>query len=197
VPDKALLFASGLALADKIAAAYGSTPGVEASDLRAVARAALHRASEGYNPNKGAFEAYAGRAIRNALNSLHQEQVRLARRQVLEADLCPPLGDTEGAATAPMQKLPDQFQDVLNQVRSAESKRVLANLLAKMPDRTRKILAMVGAGHSYTEIAERHGISKQAAHKTAAAAMNHLRERLTAQGFQGLDSQGLLRASDL
>jgi aspartokinase-like uncharacterized kinase len=44
---------------------------------------------------------------------------------------------------------------------------------------------------------ERLGISKQAAHKAAATAMDDLREQLAACGFKGLDSHGLLKSDSL
>ena len=65
------LFTNHLAFADRIAAGYANTPAATPDDLRAIAREALHRASLKYDPSKGPFEPYAGRAIRNALNDLH------------------------------------------------------------------------------------------------------------------------------
>jgi RNA polymerase sigma factor (sigma-70 family) len=192
MPDAAVLFREALPLADKIAGGYANIPGMTVDDVRAVAHAALHRAALAFDPARGAFEAYAARAIRNALNSLHQKEARHARQHLPEADLAPAAATTDGG-TAPSQRLPDEFQDVLSQVRSQESRRVLENLLTALPARTRQILALVAEGHSYAEIGERLGISKQAAHKTAVAAMDILRDQLAAQGFCGLDSQGLLR----
>lgn len=193
MPDADSLFREALPLADKIAGGYSNIPGMTADDVRAVAHAALHRAALAFDPARGAFEAYAARAIRNALNSLHQKEARHARQHLPEADLAGP-ASTEGS-TAPSQRLPDEFQDVLSQVRSQESRRVLENLLASLPVRTQQILALVAEGHSYAEIGERLGVSKQAVHKAAAAALDSLREQLAAQGFGGLDSQGFLRTA--
>jgi RNA polymerase sigma factor for flagellar operon FliA len=165
-----------------------------ADDVRAVAHAALHRAALAFDPARGVFEAYAARAIRNALNSLHQKEACHARQFVPEADLALSAFTTAGG-TSPSQRLPDEFQDVLSQVRSQESRRVLENLLASLPVRTQQILALVAEGHSYAEIGERLGVSKQAVHKAAAAALGSLREQLAAQGFGGLDSQGFLQTA--
>ena len=188
------LFHAHLPLADKIAGGYANIPGVSMDDVRAVAQAALHRAALAFDPARGAFEAYAAQAIRNALNSLHQKEARLARQIVPEADLALSTFTTTGS-TAPGQRLPDEFQDVLAQVRSQESRRVLESVLATLPERTRQILGLVAAGRSYAEICESLGISKQAAHKAATSAMAQIREQLAAQGFGGLDSQGFLRTS--
>ncbi len=194
MPDADTLFREALPLADKIAGGYANIPGMTVDDVRAVAHAALHRASLAFDPARGAFEAYAARAIRNALNSLHQKEARYARQHLPEADLALAAFTTAGG-TAPSQRLPDEFQDVLAQVRSQESRRVLENLLASLPVRTQQILALVAEGHSYAEIGERLGVSKQAVHKAAAAALDSLREQLAAQGFGGLDSKGLLRTA--
>ena len=189
--DADTLFHAHLLLAKKIAGGYANIPGVSMDDVRAVAQVALHRAAQAFDPERGEFEAYAARAIRNALNSLHQKEARHARQHMPEADLAVS-ASTEGS-TAPSQRLPDEFQDVLSQVRSQESRRVLEAVLATLPDRTRQILGLVAAGRSYAEIGETLSISKQAAHKAATSAMTHIREQLAAQGFGGLDSQGFLR----
>ena len=191
MPHADALFRESLPLADKIAGGYSNIPGMTADDVRAVAHAALHRAALAFDPARGAFEAYAARAIRNALNSLHQKEARHARQHLPEADLVLAAFTTQGS-TSPSQRLPDEFQDVLSQVRCQESRRVLENLLASLPARTQQILALVAEGHSYAEIGERLGVSKQAVHKAAAAALDSLREQLAAQGFGGLDSRGFL-----
>jgi len=191
MPDAQALFHAHLPLADKIAGGYANIPGVSMEDVRVVAQAALHRAALAFDPARGAFEAYAARAIRNALNSLHQEEARHARQHQPEADLA--FSASTDGSTAPSQRLPDEFQDVLTQVRSQESRRVLEAVLATLPDRTRQIPGLVAAGRSYAEIGETLSISKQAAHKAATSAMTHIREQLAAQGFGGLDSHGFLR----
>ncbi len=49
-------------------------------------------------------------------------------------------------------------------------------------------------GKSYSEIGTSLGISKQAAHKLAGAAITTLRENLASMGFQGIDTLGLLKS---
>ncbi|MCX6868266.1 MAG: hypothetical protein NTV46_19080 [Verrucomicrobia bacterium] len=49
-------------------------------------------------------------------------------------------------------------------------------------------------GKSYSEIGATMGVSKQAAHKLAGAAITSLRERLEAMGFQGVDTLGFLKS---
>jgi RNA polymerase sigma factor (sigma-70 family) len=193
MPDSDSLFHESLPLADKIASGYANIPGMTAEDVRSVAHAALHRAALAFDPARGEFGPYAARAIRNALNSLHQKEVRHAQQHLPEADMVV-TASTE-ASTSPSQRLPDEFQDVLTQVRSQESRLVLENLLASLPPRSRQILALVAAGHSYAEIGGQLGVSKQAVHKAATAALDKLREQLADQGFGGLDSKGFLQTA--
>ncbi|MCX6968666.1 MAG: hypothetical protein NTV93_00740 [Verrucomicrobia bacterium] len=51
-----------------------------------------------------------------------------------------------------------------------------------------------GQGHSYSEIGDQLGMTKQGVHKIADAALKSLREHLESQGFGGLDSVGLLKS---
>lgn len=193
--DADALFHAHLSLADRIVSGYANIPGVTPDDIRAVARAALHRAACAFDPARGSFEPFAAQAIRNALNTLHQKEARHARQHVAEADLAGS-AVTEGG-TSPVQRLPDGTLNVVNQVRSDESRLVLETLLAELPPRTRQILALVALGHSYAEIGEKLGVSKQAAHKTAAAALELLRDQLSQRGFAGLDSVGLLKSGSM
>ena len=50
-------------------------------------------------------------------------------------------------------------------------------------------------GKSYSEIGASLGVSKQAAHKLAHAAIAALRERLESMGFSGVDTLGFLKSS--
>lgn len=186
------LFADHLAFAERIAAGYANVSGATADDLRAVAHGALHRASLKYDPSKGPFEPYAGRAIRNALNDLHAQQAKIAHHEVV---IETPSGETTQGAF--IERSSDPQQDVALIVSRVESREVLEELLATLSARARAILGCVAQGHSYAEIGERLGISKQAAHKTATAALDHLRAQLAARGFKGLDSQGLLKSDSL
>jgi RNA polymerase sigma factor (sigma-70 family) len=186
------LFATHLAFADSIAAGYANTPAATPDDLRAIAREALHRASLKYDPGKGPFEPYAGRAIRNALNDLHAKHAKVAKHEIV-------IETQQDASTQAsfIDQAADHHQDVAMIVSRVESREVLEELLAALSPRSRMILGCVAQGHSYVEMGERLGITKQAAHKAAAAAMDDLREQLEARGFKGLDSQGLLKSDSL
>ncbi len=66
--------------------------------------------------------------------------------------------------------------------------------MTSISPRLRLVAEGIRAGKSYSEIGNSLGISKQAAHKLAGAAINTLREKLEAMGFQGLDTLGLLKS---
>jgi DNA-directed RNA polymerase specialized sigma24 family protein len=106
-----------------------------------------------------------------------------------------PAGETTQGAF--IEQSPDPQQDVALLVSRVESREVLETLLATLSPRTRSILGCVAQGLSYAEMDGRLGISKQAAHKAATAAMDDLRDQLAARGFKGLDSQGLLKSDSL
>lgn len=60
--------------------------------------------------------------------------------------------------------------------------------------RLRQIAEGIRDGKSYSEIGTSLGISKQAAHKLAGAAISTLRERLATMGLHGIDTIGLLKS---
>jgi RNA polymerase sigma factor (sigma-70 family) len=186
------LFENHLHLASRIVSGYRNIPGLEAEDIRSVAQAALSRAAHSYRPERGEFTPFANTAIRNALNTLHQQQQRRASNLHFEADLSPDPGQETDATTSLVERFADSSADVILQARRGEARAVLDRHLAALPERTRQILLWVGEGCSYSEIGTRLGISKQAANKIAQEAMAHIREQLHAVGYQGIDSAGVL-----
>jgi len=66
--------------------------------------------------------------------------------------------------------------------------------MSSLSPRLRQVAEGIRDGRSYSEIGTALGISKQAAHKLAGAAIATLREKLEAMGFQGLDTLGLLKS---
>ena len=67
--------------------------------------------------------------------------------------------------------------------------------MCALSPRLRLVAEGIRDGRSYSEIGTTLGISKQAAHKLAGAAIATLREKLASMGFQGLDTLGLLKSS--
>ena len=58
---------------------------MQLDDVVSVARQALHRAAEGYDATRGAFDPYAARASRTALNDFFTRQARHAKVEVPES----------------------------------------------------------------------------------------------------------------
>jgi RNA polymerase sigma factor (sigma-70 family) len=187
------LFQQHLPLADSIAAGYANIPGVQRDDVVSIARQALHRAVEAYDAVLGPLAPFAGRAIRNALNNLYQREMRHQRVMVPEALLASL--DSAGDARPLSEQQADTSQNTLMQAGQRETRAILMELMAKLPERTQEILTRLASGQSHAEIGAVFGVSKQAIHKTASAALEFLRAELSASGFDGLDSVGLLKST--
>ncbi len=181
-----------LGLARMIAYEYANIPGASLDEVVAEANNALAAAGRGFDPAKGQFTAYAGRAIRNALNDYFGKQLRYVKANefILDDDA------NKSASTAgirPRRDL-DPAADVALDVRAAESRRILEEVIAELAPRSRQIVAQIWSGKSYAEIGAEMGISKQAVHKVGYAALQSLREKLELRGFGGIDSKGFLKS---
>ncbi len=187
------LFQQHLPLADSIAAGYSNIPGVQRDDVVSIARQALQRAVESYDASRWPLAPYAGRAIRNALNTLYQREVRHAR-VVISESLIPCL-DSAGEPVPLTDKWADSAQNTVLQAGQQESSALLLQLMAQLPERTQGILTRLASGQSHAEIGAALGVSKQAIHKTASAAFALLRTQLGTLGFGGLDTVGLLKSN--
>ena len=180
-----------LPLARHIASDFSNIPGLDLPEIEIQAQEALASAGRQFDPSKGDFTAYASQAVRNALRSLYEKQVRHHHHHAYVLDQ--PLQSTQ---TDLVQNIPDKKQEsVATQVNRAESIAALQRAMAQMPERFRVVLTAIGQGHSYSEIGDQLGMTKQGVHKIAAAATQALREHLESQGFGGLDSVGLLKSS--
>ena len=187
------LVEQNLGLARMIAYEYANIPGASMDEVVAEAGTALAAAARAFDPAKGQFTAYAGRAIRNALNSFFTRQLRYVKVHELTLDAAATTS-TSTNATGP-KDYPDTGADVVLAARAAESRRILEEVLAQIPSRSRLIVLRIREGKSYSEIGEELSISKQAVHKVAHAALQSLREKLEARGFSSIDSKGFLKSS--
>ena len=179
-----------LPLARHIARDFSNIPGLDLPEIEIQAQEALASAGRQFDPSKGDFTAYASQAVRNALRSLYEKQVRHHHHHAYVLDQ--PLQSTQ---TDLVQNIPDKKQEsVATQVNRAESIAALQRAMAQMPERFQVVLTAIGRGSSYSEIGDQLGMTKQGVHKIAAAATQALREHLESQGFGGLDSVGLLKS---
>lgn len=182
-----------IGLARMIAYEYANIPGANIDEVIAEAQSALAAAGRAYDPEKGQFSAYAGRAIRNALNSFFNRQLRYLKVHDFSLDTDPVTTETNGS---PVRKEhADPGADVPLAVRAAESRRILEDALAELPPRSRTIVEQLRQGKSYSDIGSVLGISKQAVHKVGYAALQSLREKLESRGFSGIDSKGFLKST--
>jgi RNA polymerase sigma factor (sigma-70 family) len=181
-----------LPLAGKIARDFSNIPGLDHKEIEIQAQEALAAAGRQYDPAKGDFTAYAAQAVRNALRSLYERQVR--HHQHHQYVLDQPAG-MQSTQTDLVQNTPDQKQEsVVTGVSRAESIAALRTAMEGMPEKYRVVLSGVSEGKSYSEIGEKMGMTKQGVHKIVTAAIQSLKERLESQGFDGVDSVGLLKS---
>jgi RNA polymerase sigma factor (sigma-70 family) len=183
-----------LPLAARIAREFSNVPGLPHAEIEIVAQEALANAARHFDSAKGDFTAYAARAIRNALRDLYERQVRHHRHHIYDLDL--PITESATTPEARVQHVEAPDFPLANQAAAAlESGKRLEMAMKSLSPRLRLVAEGIRDGKSYTEIGAMLGVSKQAAHKLAGAAVAALRDHLEAMGFQGVDTLGFLKSS--
>lgn len=181
-----------LPLAAKIAREFSNIPGLPHAEIEIAAQEALAHADRLFDPEKGDFAAYAARAMRNALRDLYERQVRHHQHHVYDLDLPATQFTTPEAR---IQQVPAPDFPLADQAAAAlESGKRLEMAMSTLSPRLRQVAEGIRDGKSYSEIGTSLGISKQAAHKLAGAAISTLREKLFAMGLHGIDTIGLLKS---
>jgi len=181
-----------LPLAAKISREFSNIPGLSHAEIELAAQEALANAARHFDPAKGDFTAYAARAMRNALRDLYERQVRHYRHHIYDLDL----PATQFTTPEPrIQQVPALDFPMADQAAAAlESGRRLEMAMSILSPRLRQVAEGIRDGKSYSEIGASLGISKQAAHKLAGAAISTLREKLATMGLHGIDTIGLLKS---
>lgn len=190
------LFNGHRGLAEVIALEYTNIPGALPSESLSEAHQALLRASNTFDQSRGDFSHYAARSVRNALNSFYAKSLRRAKIFPKSLDDAPAWDRREdGVAHSSFGAgIEDSRENVLVQVRRRESATILEEVLRFLTPRERVVVEGLRSGQSFSEIGDGMGISKQAAHKVSTSALQKLRDRMSLLGYQGLDSQGLLKS---
>lgn len=182
-----------LPLAARIAREFSNIPGLPHAEIDLAAQEALASAARHFDPAKGDFTAYAARAIRNTLCDLYERQVRHHRHHIYDLDV--PITESATTPEARVQQVHAPGVRMADHAAAAmESWQRLEMALQILPPRLRQVAEGIRDGKTYSEIGTTLGISKQATHKLAGAAIATLRENLESMGFQGLDSLGLLKS---
>jgi RNA polymerase sigma factor (sigma-70 family) len=179
-------------LAKKIAGEFDNIPGLPMEEIEMSAQEALLKAAQHFKPETGDFIPFASVVIRNALRDLYERQVRHHQHHVYDLNM--PCGNATTAEEL-IERIPAfHSRDVNDAAAGRESDKRLALAMEALSPRLRLVAEGIGAGKSYSEIGADLGISKQAAHKLAGAAMATLREKLHSMGFGGIDTLGLLKS---
>jgi RNA polymerase sigma factor (sigma-70 family) len=182
-----------LPLAARIAREFGNIPGLPHAEIEMAAQEALVHAASRFDPAKGDFTNYAATAIRNTLRDLYERQLRHHRHHVYDLDLPPTLTST--SPDARINQIPNSETPGVEQAAAmSESRNRLEQAMLTLSPRLRLVAEGIRDGKSFSEIGTALGVSKQAAHKLAGAAISSLREALAAMGFSGLDTLGLLKS---
>ena len=183
-----------LPLAARIAREFSNIPGLPHAEIEIVAQEALARAAMAFDASKGELSDYAARAMRNALRDLYDRQVRHHRHHIYDLDI--PITESATTPEARVQHVEAPDFPLANQAAAAlESGKRLEMAMKSLSPRLRLVAEGIRDGKSYTEIGAMLGVSKQAAHKLAGAAVAALRDHLEAMGFQGVDTLGFLKSS--
>jgi RNA polymerase sigma factor (sigma-70 family) len=182
-----------LGIAQVIAMEYANTPGASFDELYSEACGALLRTAARYDSERGDFEPYAARAIRNALNSYFAAACRRAKLFPRSLDHATQEGG-DSASIDSSKEAPDNQEDIAVQVRRRESRATLEKALARLTPRYRTVIEGVRAGKSLSEIGREMQMTKAGAHKLLKPAIERLRTELHALGYSGLDSRGFLRS---
>lgn len=182
-----------LPLAAKIAREFDNIPALSSAEIEMAAHEALVKAARHFNPTRGDFTAYAATAMRNALRDLYDRQVRHHRHHIYDLDQ-----PVTQPGTTPVEKIQQVAALGTPMADHAfavmESGRRLEIAMNSLTPRLRLVAEGIRDGMSYSEIGSALGVSKQAAHKLAGAAIATLKERLEEMGFHGVDTLGLLKS---
>ncbi len=133
---------------------------LDEAGLIAAAETALRNAAKGYNPEAGQFEAYAGKAVKNAFISAARSA---GRRNVATASLQEETGTGEDARTLEDRTADPDAASADEIMTEAETAERLTAALETLTEKERQVwdMAQADRGRGYiTRIAETLGVSK-------------------------------------
>jgi len=163
-------------LAQILAAKYFNIPGASREEVLSEAQTALVKASMAYQEAKGPFPPFAGTAIRNALNSLFNKQLRNAKMVAKSLDETIHGATQFGTHIGNLgQNIADTKRDVFREVGERERAEKVRLVLKKLSAQEQTVLKCLSQGMTFSEIAKSFGVSKQAIFKKWKEASNKIK----------------------
>lgn len=160
-----VLFENNINLARKIAHEWHQKSHIPLADAMGIAQAGLFRASQHYDPHRGAFSTLAVTVIRNAIRNY-------IRRTAEEQQREQPLLDNDPADSANTEKA------VMQRFTAARVRQAISEL----PERYAAAVTLYyGVGcdpHTYKEVGEYIGVTKQRAFQMVRQGREKLRHKL-------------------
>lgn len=161
-----------------------SIEGITLDEVFSEAYLGLLKAYDGFDSNRGrTFGAFAKVVIQNHL----RDYLRQERHRSKVVSNLPLLTEESGTLDdffsnlIPLDQIDPSRESYRNEVRQT-----LKHELSKLGPNQRKVLELVAEGYSYSEIAEKLLISKQAAQQAAQRAMQNIKENINDKGFDFL-----------
>jgi RNA polymerase sigma factor (sigma-70 family) len=144
----------------------------------------LLKALENFDPQRGvSFGAFAKVVIQNHLRDFFRSEQ--SRNNLMTPTENPhseeSFEDEFYLSSVPLDQIDPSRESYRNEVRQT-----LKQELSKLGPNQRKVLELVAEGYSYSEIAEKLLISKQAAQQAAKRAMQNIKENINDKGFDFL-----------
>jgi RNA polymerase sigma factor (sigma-70 family) len=172
-----------LKLAQILASKYLNIQGASREEIISEAQIALVKASMAYQEGKGPFAPFAGAAIRNALNSLFNKQLRNAKMIAKSLDETIHGATQFGTYIGNLgQNISDTKRDVLKEVTARERAKKVNQALSGLTPIERDVMMGIGKGKTFSELGAKLGISKQAVHKTWLKASLKIKGKINNEG---------------
>jgi RNA polymerase sigma factor (sigma-70 family) len=183
------LFHHHLDVADRIAASFDNIPGFQPDDVRQVARVALQKAAQNFNPDQGVpFRGYAPRVVRNALRDAYRFQARRAVEQpTLDRPVDAGKSDLTGKDLVPAKE-PTASEAAARNDAHAQLRTYINQ--AEMVESSRRALHGLLDGKSQVEMAEELGVSPQRVSAMVGIGLENLRKFLAEKGINRGDLLG-------
>lgn len=156
-----------LKLAQIIAAKYFNIQGVSREEVLSEAQLALVKAAMAYREEKGPFAPFAGVAIRNALNSLFNKQLRNAKIIAKSLDETIHGATQFGTYIGNLgQNIKDPKVDMQKIINEREKALIVVKEIKKLSLKEKYVAECIKKGMTLSEIAITLNVSKQAIFKT-------------------------------